>query len=146
MEQSNQDKNQPLFWASALRIIATLFIFIFHSFGQSNISVYNLNIVGISIFCFLSGYFCYPVRGSAIKWFINRAQNILIPYWSVILIVIALNYYLSLQGKHHTAINNYSHGWSHVSKESTLCHFMVHFIYLNPIRWCNYIFKYRIKS
>lgn len=93
MKQVNGAFKPPLFWASMFRIIATLLIFLFHSLRQSNIAVYDLNIVGISIFCFLTGFFSYPIRGSVLTWFFNRAQKILIPYWLVIIPVIAVNYY-----------------------------------------------------
>ena len=86
-------KKQPVLWASCIRIIATALIFLFHFQGLHGLSWnYHLDKYGIFLFLFISGYFSYQPRTSPNKWLLRRIKQIMIPYWSVMAVVLILNY------------------------------------------------------
>ena len=85
-------KTQPVLWASLVRIIATLFIFLFHYLKMYKMRTYGMDIMRISLFCFISGYFAWKPGGTnAWQWFWHRYKAIMIPYWMVIVPVLIAN-------------------------------------------------------
>ncbi len=99
IENRSDKPSTPNLWASLLRIIATFIIYIFHVLRIYDLPGYSFDIIGISIFCFLSGWFCYPVDKPVGPWLLNKFKRILIPYWLVILIVILANAAVSYKEK-----------------------------------------------
>ena len=88
-----------LLWIGILRILATSMIFCFHFLGQYNIDNSGIDIAGISLFCFISGYLIYPVKNVGTKWIINKYLHIMIPYWLVITLVIIANIFVKYKVK-----------------------------------------------
>jgi hypothetical protein len=89
MDTSN--KKQPFLFASVLRIFATLLIFVFHFRGLSDLPKYPIDKVGIFIFLVISGFFAYQPGITPIHWLIKRVKQIMVPYWTVILVVLVVN-------------------------------------------------------
>lgn len=90
---------QPLFWISLLRIVATMLIFVFHFLGLFCLNNKNLDLVGISIFSFISGFLIYPLDMPTGKWIKKKYLQTMIPYWLVITFVIIINYYIGYKHK-----------------------------------------------
>lgn len=76
---------------SALRIISTLIIYIFHCNSQYNIQSNDSLFYAFTFFLFISGYYSFFEKNSPHKWIINRLKRIYIPYWIVIIGVILAN-------------------------------------------------------
>ncbi len=87
---------KPVMWASIVRIIATFLIFIFHFQSLNSIPhSYSLDKLGIALFLFISGYFACQNRIRPAKWLRRRFVKIMIPYWSVIIIVLTVNHFIA---------------------------------------------------
>jgi len=91
-------------WASIVRIVATLLIFLFHYEGLYHHSLSPLDIAAITMFLLISGYLSGQSEGSVHTWLIKRLKQILIPYWPVIFLVLLINYFI--QYKPTTASHN----------------------------------------
>lgn len=78
-------------WISCVRIIAAVFIYIFHFQRLYNLPHYSLDMYGISLFLFISGFFSCQRNRSLHVWLLKRFMSIMIPYWSVILVVLFIN-------------------------------------------------------
>lgn len=88
---------EPLFWASAARIFATVFILFFHFNSMYDFPCTGLDIAGIGMFCFISGFFADAAkdkRTTALKWFLKRFWHIMIPYWLVIFPILISNHWI----------------------------------------------------
>lgn len=85
----------PELWASIARITACGMIFLFHYAGLYNYYLKPLDIYAIVIFMLLSGYFSVIKKIDrhtiSYGWLLRRVKSIMIPYWSVILLVIVIN-------------------------------------------------------
>src|SRR3989338_5802046 len=91
-------------WASVVRIMATLLIFLFHYEGLYKRSLAPFDMVAITMFLLISGYFSCQHDTSIHKWFIKRLKQILIPYWPIIIFVLLVNHFINY--KPTTAFNN----------------------------------------
>jgi hypothetical protein len=81
----------PIMWVSITRIVATLMIFVFHYHSIYGIkAVAGLDIVGIALFLFISGYLVYTPTMS-FRWLVRKFKQILIPYWFVIIPILLIN-------------------------------------------------------
>ncbi|WP_028571765.1 acyltransferase family protein [Desulfonatronum lacustre] len=85
-------KTHPILVASILRIFATILIFVFHYRGLSKLpNDIPIDKIGITTFLLLSGYFSFQPNIPPASWLIKRIKQIMIPYWSVISIVLLVN-------------------------------------------------------
>jgi len=91
MSQIQLQNKDIKIWFSILRIFATIWIFIFHYLVMMGIKPsYFSSFYAISGFCFLSGYFA--VTNSPNNWIIRRYFRIMLPYWIVMVAIMAINY------------------------------------------------------
>ncbi len=91
MKAGSSFDSSPIFWASLVRLFAMNAIFLFHFLGQRGYETFNLDVFGLHAFVFISGYFAFQNKISPLKWLKKRFLKILVPYWSVILVVIIIN-------------------------------------------------------
>ena len=75
----------PKLWPSAIRLTATLAIFIFHFLGLLKYHQYRLDFYAIVVFSFLSGYLSSGINSDRQLWLKKRYLNIMVPYWIVII-------------------------------------------------------------
>ncbi len=87
---NNARKKTPEMWASIIRIISCLIIFIYHYGSLYGIKMYLIDNYAIAMFLFISGYFSNQ-KSNNIKWLIQRFKAIMIPFWLVILPIIIIN-------------------------------------------------------
>lgn len=97
MKKTNS--NQPQCWISVLRIIATILIFIFHFQGLYGFQNKNIDLIGISLFCLISGFLAYPINSPTGTWFKKKYIQTMVPYWLIIIFVIIINYYVGYKHK-----------------------------------------------
>lgn len=82
---------EPELWPSVARMIATFGIFVFHYFSLLGKAQHRLDFYSIMLFCFISGYLAKINTHNRSSWFIKRYFSIMIPYWFVIIPVVATN-------------------------------------------------------
>lgn len=96
----NVKSQYSLLYVSTLRIAATLFIFIYHFMGLYGFDKRSgLDVIAISIFCFISGLLAYPPKAPAVDWIKKKYLQIMIPYWTVVTIVIIVNFIVGYKQK-----------------------------------------------
>jgi hypothetical protein len=83
-------------WPSATRIIATFLVFLYHYLSLKGVLKHypELDKNGYTIcalFLFISGYYSNISKYSPHKWIVKRTIGILIPYWIIIIPVLAAN-------------------------------------------------------
>ena len=92
MTEAVCSNKQPILWASTIRIVATLLIYIVHF---AVLSHYNITLVidkiAISLFLFIAGFFAVSNLSST-RWIIKRIISIYIPYWPIIITALIANH------------------------------------------------------
>lgn len=110
MAEANYDKTimvvEDMFSAinAVFRIVATAIIYIFHCGAHYNLVTDRSLFYAFTLFLFISGYYASPQGASPHKWLLKRLKKIYIPYWIVIVGVIATNEYFKYKSVSLTEI------------------------------------------
>lgn len=76
---------------SVLRITATVLVFVFHCNALYGLGSDRPLFYAFSFFLFLSGFYAASARSNPVGWLMRRLRRIYIPYWIVVVGVVAAN-------------------------------------------------------